>query len=168
MRRIVPKNEWQTSNRVQGIVVERHAPERSFEGFNTRERNASDGNVMGRTDQHDACEGLCAPGKRCEGRGGGRARIDVACMWRDQRFGSAFRNRPGIGEEFNDLSPQSIRLRRIKAARNRWSTNNHDCGPACTLPGLQLVTMSNSERLNRTSHESTDYRAARPLLARSA
>src|SRR5262249_8484967 len=104
----------------------------------------------------------------CEGRGGGRARIDVTCMWRDQRFGSNFRSRPGIGEEFNDLSPQSIWLRRIKAARDRGSPGNHDCGPACIWPGLQLVTMSNCERLNRTSYESTDYRAPRPLLARSA
>ena len=97
---------------------------------------------MRRTDQHDTCQCLSAVVKCCEGRGGCRAGINVTRMWRNQCFGSDFHGRSGAGKQFYNILPQLIRLRRIKAAGDRWSPDNHDCGPACTLPGLQLITMS--------------------------
>jgi hypothetical protein len=64
-------------------------------------------------------------------------------MWRNLRFGSDFRNRFGFGEQFFNLPPQSIWLRRIKTARHCWFPESHDGGPACILSGLQLRTMYN-------------------------
>ena len=133
-------------------MVDRHAAERSFEGVNSGERNASEGNVMGRTDQHDTCECLRTVAKCGEGRGGERAGVNVTRVWCNQSFGSDFQSRSGVGEEFFNLPSQPIGLRRIKAAGDRGPPGNHDCGPACILPGLQLMTIYN---LNRPPHEST-------------
>jgi len=68
-------------------------------------------------------------------------------MWYNHCFGSDFQSRLGVGEQFYNLPPQSIWLRRIKAASDRWSPGNHDCGPVCTLPGLQLIAMSISGKV---------------------
>jgi hypothetical protein len=65
-------------------------------------------------------------------------------MWCNQCFWGDFQSRFGIGEQFYNVPPQPIWLRRIKAAGDRRSPGNHDCGPACILLGLQLITMSNS------------------------
>jgi hypothetical protein len=67
-------------------------------------------------------------------------------MWCNQRFRGDFQRRFRVGEKSYNLPPQPIRLCWIKAAGDRRSAGNHDCGPACILPGLQLVTMSNSEQ----------------------
>ena len=80
------------------MMVDRHAAEWSFEGVNGGERNAVDGNAMGWTDQHDARQCLCAVAKRCEGRGGGRAGINVTRMWCNQCFGREFQSSFGVGE----------------------------------------------------------------------
>jgi hypothetical protein len=63
-------------------------------------------------------------------------------MWCNQCFGSDIHSRSRVGKQFYNIVPQLIRLRRIKAAGDCRSPDNHDCGPACTLPGLQLITMS--------------------------
>ena len=68
-------------------------------------------------------------------------------MWRNQCFGSDFQSRSNVGEQFYHRPPQPIWLRRIKATRDRRFPGNHDCGPACILLGLQLITMSNSGKV---------------------
>jgi hypothetical protein len=67
-------------------------------------------------------------------------------MWCNQRFRGDFQRRSRVGEKSYNLPPQSFGLRRIKAAGDRWSPDNHDCRPACILPGLRLMTMSNSRK----------------------
>jgi len=68
-------------------------------------------------------------------------------MWCNERFRGDFQSRSGVGEQLYNLPAQSIWLRRIKAAGDRRSPSNHDPGPACILPGLQLMTMSNSGKV---------------------
>ena len=98
---------------------------------------------MSRTDQHDTLQYLSAVAKCCKSRGGGPAGINVTGMWRNQCFWADFQSRFCVGEQLYNLPPQPIRLGRIKAGGDRRPPGSHDSGPACTLSGLQLVTMSN-------------------------
>jgi hypothetical protein len=48
-------------------------------------------------------------------------------MWCNECFGGEFLSRLGVGEEFHNLPPQSIWLRRIKTSRD------------CRFPELHLA-----------------------------
>jgi len=55
-------------------------------------------------------------------------------MWCNERFRGDFQSRSGVGEQLYNLPAQSIWLRRIKAAGDRWSPSNHDRDRPASCP----------------------------------
>jgi hypothetical protein len=93
-------------------------------------------NIVRRTDEHDARDRVRAIAKRRKCCRGGRARINIASVRRDERFGNVFDGHCNIVEEIRDLLAQTIRITRIKLARYcRWP-DHHGSNPYI-LPGYR-------------------------------
>src|SRR5262249_8743591 len=92
-----------------------------FERVDRRSRYTAHMNIMCRTDQHDTRDHLRTIAKRRKGCRGGRARINIAGMRRDERFRNVFDGHCDAGEKIRDLLPQTVRGTKIKLARYcRW------------------------------------------------
>jgi|SRR6516164_8016743 hypothetical protein len=93
-------------------------------------------NIVRRTDEHDARDRLYTTAKRRKCCRSGRARINIAGMWRDERFRNVFDWHCGAGEEFRDLLPQMIRVVGIKlACYCRWP-DHHVSSPFTFCPDI--------------------------------
>lgn len=125
VRSVGPNDKLQVGNLAQGFDVYRRAAKRSIEDIDRWGNNAADGDIMDRSDQHDACDRMRAISKRCECRGSNAARIGIACVRCDQRFGCDVLRRRHIGEQLQNLCPEQIRITGIELAGNRWRPARH-------------------------------------------
>jgi len=116
--------------------TKRHAAKRRFERVDRRSCYAAHMNMVRRTNKHDAPDGLRTIAKRRKCCRGGRARINVAGMWHDERFGNVLDGYCDVGEEVRDLLPQTIRVTGIKlACYCRWP-DHHVSSPLTFCPDV--------------------------------
>jgi len=97
--------------------------------------------IMRWPDQHDTRDRLCNIPKRCKCRGSDAARIDTACVRRNQGFGSDVHRRLDIGEELQNLRPQPIRIARVEQARHRRRAGRHVLQTGLHLSCFRLTTI---------------------------
>ena len=86
VRSVGPGDKFEAAYLAARVGVHAHAAEGSFEGLDPGNSNPTQMNVVCGPDQHDARNGLRACPKLRKCCGGHAARIDVACVRRDQRL----------------------------------------------------------------------------------
>src|SRR5262249_42670913 len=80
-------DKFETAYLAARFSVDKHTTEGSFEGLDSGGSNPSQLNGMCGPDQHHARDRLCVCPELRKCCGGHAARIDVACVRRDQRLG---------------------------------------------------------------------------------
>src|SRR5262249_21352040 len=102
MSGVVLNYKRQVGNRVQGALIHLHESKGRFERVDRRSCYAAQMNIMRRTDEHDTRDHLRTIAKRRKGCRSGRARINIAGMWRDERFRNVFDGYCDAGEKIRD------------------------------------------------------------------
>ena len=150
----------------RGARIHRHAAKGRFERVDRRRCYAAHMNIVRRTDEHDARDRVRTIAKRCKCGRGGRARIDIAGMRHDERFGNVFGGHCDVGEESprpacaDDPRYQDKTGLLLPMAGPPWF------GSATSCPDIadrQLVLRI--PKIGRLQRESTGSRQTGPLLA---